>query len=118
MYGCGWLRRLDVDHQPVRVGEQEPAVAARTRDAQPKLHHAFEVLHAPDFDQPGVARLDVERAAVSVCRSAPRIVTRRPFVPCSVTVWPLGDCVKVVPDWSCTSTEEGEPFLNPIVSRS
>src|SRR5205807_1730444 len=64
MYGRGELRRLDVDHQPVRVAEEERAVAGRTRDAEPKLHHAFEVLHALDFHQPGVARLDVERAGV------------------------------------------------------
>src|SRR5712664_3988155 len=46
------------------------------------------------------------------------MMTRIPFLPASVTVWPLGACVKVVPDCGRRSTVPGCPFWNSTVSRS
>src|SRR6266850_4266038 len=50
--------------------------------------------------------------------SAPLMITRMPFVPASVTVWLLGDSVKVELFCGRSSTLVGSPFLNSMVTRS
>src|SRR6266852_8057423 len=54
----------------------------------------------------------------AVCSSAPWIITSRPALPLSVSVWPLAPCVNFVPFCVLTSTLPGSPLLNSMVTRS
>src|ERR1700680_56707 len=54
----------------------------------------------------------------AVCASEPWMITRMPACPASVTDWPLGDLVKLVPSCGEISKLIGDPLLNSNVKRS